>query len=373
MREFGLGCRDEFLLDHATAQLNHGSFGATPRAVLDAAEAWRRRMEADTTHFVRRIWPAAIAEARQALAAFLNADPDGLVFVENATQGANAVLRSLDLGPGDVVVTTEHGYRAVARTLAYVCRRTGASHVRLAQTLTPAEIAASLPPQTKLLILDHITSPSALVLPVASILAAVRPLGVPVLVDGAHAPGQLPLDISALDADFYVGNCHKWLFAAKGAAFLSVAPAWRSRLHPPTISHGLDLGLAAEFDWIGTRDVGAWLAVPDGIAFGASFGWDKVRSHNDALCAAMAKRLARAYGTEIRGGAHLAAIRLPVAGALDEAQALRLVQRLYDKVRVQAPVMAFDGALWVRISAQIYNVPADYDRLAALDWAALDA
>jgi len=373
MREFGRGCRSEFRLDHAVAQLNHGSFGATPLVVLDAAEAWRRRMEDDTTHFVRRIWPGAIAEARQKLAAFLNADADGLVFVDNATQGANAVLRSLDLRPGDVVATTEHGYRAVAKTIDYVCRRTGAAHLRLAQTLAPGELAASLPPQTKLLVLDHITSPSALVVPVAEILAAVRPLGVPVLVDGAHAPGQLALDLAALGADFYVGNCHKWLFAAKGAAFLSVARDWRGRVHPTTISHGLDQGLAAEFDWTGTRDVGAWLSVPDGIAFGASYGWDRIRAHNNALCRAMAKCLADAYGTEIRGDAHMAAIRLPLSGTLDEARALRLAARLYDRVQVQAPVMAFDGALWVRVSAQIYNTAADGDRLADADWPALDA
>ena len=373
MPEFGRACRGQFLLDHLVAQLNHGSFGATPRLVRDAAEAWRRRMEEDPTHFVRRIWPVAIAEARQKLAAFLNADADGLAFVENATQGANAVLRSLDLGPGDSIVTTEHGYRAVAKTVDYVCRRAGAAHVRLAQKRTPAEIAKKLPPKTKLLIVDHITSPSALVLPIAEILAAVRPLGVPVLVDGAHAPGQLALDLAALGADFYIGNCHKWVFAAKGAAFLSVAPEWRSRLHPPTISHGLDQGLAAEFDWIGTRDVGAWLSVPDGIAFGASYGWDKIRTHNNNLCAAMAARLAAAYGTEIRGGAHMAAIRLPLSGEIDEARALRLLARLYDKVRVQAPVTVFDGALWVRVSAQIYNEAADYDRLAELDWATLDA
>jgi isopenicillin-N epimerase len=379
MPEFGLACRAEFQLDHSTAQLNHGSFGATPVSVRDAAEAWRRRMEADPTHFVRRVWPEAVAAARTALAAFLHADPDGLVLVENATQGANAVLRSLELQPGDFIVTTNHGYRAVAKTVEYVCRRAGATHLRLdfgRAVPTASDIAAQLPPRTRLLIVDHITSPSALVLPVAEILAAARKSGVPVLVDGAHAPGQLPLDLAALDADFYVGNCHKWLFAAKGAAFLSVAPAHRAGIHPPTISHGLDQGLAAEFDWTGTRDVGAWLSIPDGLAFGARYGWPQIRAYNNALCAAMAARLAAAFGTEILGPpearAHLAAIRLPLGGACDEKRALALLTKLYDVVRVQAPIMAFENALWVRVSAQIYNVAADADRLACVDWAALE-
>ncbi len=379
MPEFGLACRAEFQLDYSTAQLNHGSFGATPISVRDAAEAWRRRMEADPTHFVRRVWPDAVAAARAALAAFLNADPDGLVLVENATQGANAVLRSLDLRPRDHIVTTNHGYRAVAKTVDYVCRRSGAVHVRLdfgRAVPNAADLAAQLPKRTRLLIVDHITSPSALVLPVAEILAAARKLGVPVLVDGAHAPGQLPLDLAALDADFYVGNCHKWLFAAKGAAFLSVAPAHRKWVHPPTISHGLDQGLAAEFDWTGTRDVGAWLSIPDGLAFGTRFGWPDIRAHNNALAAAMAARLAAAFGTEILGPpearAHLAAIRLPLGRACDETRAAALLARLYDVGRVQAPIMAFENALWVRVSAQIYNVPADADRLAGIDWAALE-
>jgi isopenicillin-N epimerase len=330
------------------------------------------------------VWPGAIAAARAALASFLNADPDGLVLVENATQAANAVLRSLDPGPGDNIVTTDHGYRAVAKTADFVCRRTGAAHRRvdLGWPLpdaagAAARIASAVDARTKLLVVDHITSPTALVLPVAEIVAAAKAKGVPVLVDGAHAPGQLPLDLAAIGADFYAGNCHKWLFAAKGAAFLNVAPPHRAAVHPPTISHGLDRGLAAEFDWTGTRDPGAWLAIPDALAFGASFGWDRIRAYNDALAASAAVRLADAFGTEICGPqamrAHLAAIRLPLDGVADEARALRLVARLYDVARVQAPVTVHRDALWVRVSAQIYNEPADYLGLAAVDWAALDA
>ncbi|MBI3505938.1 MAG: aminotransferase class V-fold PLP-dependent enzyme [Proteobacteria bacterium] len=382
MPEFGAACRGEFLLDPAVTILNHGSFGATPRAVMDAAEGWRRRMEADPTGFVRRVWPSAVAAARTVLAKFLKADPEGLVFVENATQGANAVLRSLDFAPGDEIVFTAHGYRAVTRTIEHLCSRIGAvprivplPFPDITADAVVAGVAAAIGPKTKLVVVDHITSPTALVLPAARLVALARERGVPVLVDGAHAPGQLDLDLGALGADFYVGNAHKWLFAAKGAAFLSVAPQWRDRIHPTTISHGLGKGLAAEFDWVGTRDVGAWLSVPDGIAFGERHGWPAIRAHNNALRAAAAKRIAAAYGTPVGGPedmhGHLASIGLPLDGPADETRAVALLGALYDRHRIQAPVMAFGGRLWVRISAQIYNDIGQYERLAAVDWSEL--
>ncbi|MBL8832294.1 MAG: aminotransferase class V-fold PLP-dependent enzyme [Rhodospirillales bacterium] len=381
MSEFGAACRGEFLLDPAVTFLNHGSFGATPHAVMDAAEGWRRRMEADTTGFIRRIWPSAVAAARHAAAAFLKTDPEGLALVDNATQGANAVLQSLDFAPGDEIAVTTHGYRAVAKTVELVCRRTGAvprvvalPFDGLTDDLVVAMVGAAIGPRTKLVVVDHITSPTALVLPVARLVAEAKKHGVPILVDGAHAPGQIDLDLDALDADFYVGNAHKWMFAGKGAAILSVAKRWRARIHPTSISHGLGKGLHAEFDWTGTRDVGSWLSIPDGIAFGERYGWGRIRAHNDALCARAAVRIAGAYGTEICGPAgmraHLAAIRLPVEGPADEARAIALYGALYDRTRIQAPVMAFGDRLWVRISAQIYNDMAQYERLAAVDWRA---
>ena len=379
MPEFGAACRGEFLLDPAIAHLNHGSFGATPRAVMDAAEGWRRKMEADTTGFVRGVWPEAVAAARTAFAAFVNADPEGFVLVENATQGANAVLRSLDFSPGDEIVFTSHGYRAVTRTIEHVCRTTGAVP-RIAaipasgvdDDAVLATVGQALSPRTRLIVADHITSPTALVLPVARLVALARERGVPILIDGAHAPGQIDLDLAALGADFYVGNAHKWLFACKGAAFLSVAPEWRARVHPGTISHGYGKGLAAEFDWVGTRDVGAWLSLPDALAFGQRFGWSAIRAHNDALCARAASILTAAYGTPTTGPAsmrgHLVAVALPIDGPADEARGLALYAALFERHRVRAPVMAFDGRLWVRVSAQIYNDVGQYERLAAVDW-----
>jgi isopenicillin-N epimerase len=380
--DFGAAARADFLLDPSVAILNHGSFGATPRVVMDAAETWRRRMEEDTTGFVRRIWPGAVAAARAAAAAFLKTDPDGLVLVDNATQGANAVLRSMDFGPGDEILSTSHGYRAVGKTIDYVCSRTGAvaravelPYPAISDDAVVATVEAALTACTKLLVVDHITSPTALVLPVKRLVASARARGVPVLVDGAHAPGQLDLDLGDIGADFYVGNAHKWLFAAKGAAVLAVAPEWRAHIHPTTISHGLGQGLGAEFDWTGTRDVGAWLSIPEALAYGAGHGWAAIRAHNDALAERAARLIADAYGTEIGGPramrAHLASIRLPLDGPCDQNRAMALSAALYERERIQVAAMAHGGALWVRVSAQIYNSIDQYERLARIDWRAL--
>ncbi|MFM7347458.1 MAG: aminotransferase class V-fold PLP-dependent enzyme [Tagaea sp.] len=373
----------DFLLAPGTIQLNHGSFGATPAPVMAAAEKWRRDFEADPTHFMRKLWAPSLAVARAKLAAFLNADPEGLVFVMNASDGANAVLRSLAFAPGDEILTASHGYRAVTRTVQHVCAMTGAAHRVLdipyplsdeSQILAPIE--AALSSRTRLIVVDHITSPTACVLPVARIQAMARLRGIPVLIDGAHAPGQLALDLKALDPDFYVGNCHKWLFAAKGAAFLSVAPQFRARLHPGTISHGYGQGLAAEFDWVGTRDVGAWLSVPDGIAYGEAIGWAQLRGRNDAMIDEAVAVLSKAWGTRIgtpKGmRAHMGAVEIPLDGPADEARAQKLWTRLYEVHRIQMPVIAFAGCLWARPSAQIYNESAHYAALARVDWRKLD-
>lgn len=373
----------DFRLALGTIQINHGSFGATPEPVMAAADKWRREFEADPTHFMRKLWAPSVAQARVKLAAFLNADPEGLVFVMNASEGANAVLRSLAFAPGDEILVSDHGYRAVSKTVQHVCAMSGAT-TRVAQVPFPLSeesqilgpIEAAMSSRTRLIVIDHITSPTASVMPVAKIQAMARLRGIPVLIDGAHAPGQLALDLKALDPDFYVGNCHKWLFAAKGAAFLSVAPRFRAPLHPGTISHGYGQGLAAEFDWVGTRDVGAWLSVPDGIAYGEKLGWAKLRARNDGLIDRAVTLLARSWGTRIGSPqglrAHMGAVEIPLAGAADEARAQKLWSRLYEVHRIQMPVIAFAGALWARPSAQIYNELPDYEALAKVDWRKLD-
>jgi isopenicillin-N epimerase len=373
---FGRAARAEFCLDDTVAFLNHGSFGATPRSVLAAQQRWRDIMERQPVRFMTRELPPALARARGALAGFLGADPADLVFVENATAGVNSVLRSLRFAPGDEILVTALGYPAVQNAARFAAEQSGARLVTVELKLPiggaaaiEAAVAGALSARTRLAILDHVTSATACVMPVAALIAACHDAGVPVLVDGAHAPGMLALDLDRLGADFYTGNCHKWLFAPKGAAFLHSRRDRQSGLHPLVISHGLDKGLQAEFDWPGTRDFTAWLAVEDAIAFHRGHDSDAVRAHNCMLAATMADELARAWGTELAVDPTLlgamATVRLPLGAGATPADAAAIHDRLIDAFGVEVPVTALAGALWLRISAQIYNEPADYHRLAA--------
>ncbi|MEO8145694.1 MAG: aminotransferase class V-fold PLP-dependent enzyme [Betaproteobacteria bacterium] len=372
---FGNPLRRRFLLERGTAFLNHGSFGATPRTVLAAAARWRARMEANPDRFLRYVLPDALRAAAGHLARFLHAREQDVVFVENATSGVNAVLRSLEFRPGDEILANTHTYNAVRQTIREVCRRTGAklveAHIEL-PVKNPEElfspIAEKLSRRTKLVVLDHISSPTGLIFPVQRLAAAARACGARVLVDGAHAPGQIALDIPSLGVDWYAGNCHKWLFAPKGCGFLWSRRGAQAGIHPPVISHGYAKGYAAEFDWTGTRDFSGWLSVPDGIAFMKQLNASKVRAYNHHLATGQAKRIAAAWGmpldapTALHGS--LAAIRLP--DVLQRRDPRQLMAELLAKRRVVVPFMQVDGVLWARVSAQVYNVPADYDKLLNL-------
>jgi isopenicillin-N epimerase len=367
--------RDEWLLDPEVAFLNHGSFGATPRAVLAEQDRWRALMERHPTHFMSEELPPALRAAATRLAAFVGARAEDLVFVENATAGCNTVLRSLVFAPGDEILVTDHGYAAVRKAAEYVAARAGA---RIVEANVPfpledsaqvvAAISSRLGPRTRLAIFDHITSPTAIIFPVRELIKLCRAAGVPVLIDGAHAPGMLSLDVPSLGADWYTGNCHKWLMAPRGSAFLWVAPQRQADTHPLVISHGFGQGFTAEFDWVGTRDPSAWLSVPAAIDFHERLGGARLRERNAALAREQVTLLARTWATE-RGApdaltGSMAAVRLPLDGATTE-RALELRRTLFDAHRIEAPVTAFAGALWVRISAHAYNRPENYARLAA--------
>ena len=388
---FGRAIRPAFLLEADAAHLNHGSFGATPRVVLAAQDDWRRRLEAQPSRFMMRELEPALAQARGPLARLLGADPAGLAFVDNATTGVNAVARSLDLAPGDEVLTTDHGYGAVRQTFTHVCARAGARLVEAALPFPPrssAELEAAvverIGPRTRLVVIDHVTSPSAIILPVAAIATAARARGVPVLVDGAHAPGMLDLAIDELPVDWYTGNCHKWLCAPKGSAFLWAGTERRERLHPTVISHGYGRGFEAEFGWTGTRDPSPWLSVPAAIDFLDGFGAGgpgavglgvaRVRAYTVDLARRAADLLAAAWGNEARVPAALhgtmAIVALPAAlqrrlGPATEEHSRRLRHQIWDEHRVEIPIMAIDGRHWARLSAFIYNEIDDYERLAA--------
>jgi isopenicillin-N epimerase len=296
-----------------------------------------------------------------------------MVFVDNATTGCNAVLRSVPLAAGDEVIVLSHAYGAVHNAVRFVTGQSGARVTTAAVTFPgPGEdslvaaVTAAITPRTRLAVVDHITSGSAIVLPIRRIVAACHAAGVRVLVDGAHAPGQVDLDLSAIGADWYVGNCHKWLCAPKGCAFLHAAPSAQAGLHPGAISHGYGKGFLAEFDWTGTTDPSRFLAVKEAIAFHQRLGGAALRARNRDLAASgaelIAQRLNTGVGTSGPVAGAMATVRLPDEDA-SPARALPIRQALA-AAGTDAPVHALDGALWLRISAFAYNEQDDYVRLA---------
>ena len=373
---FGRAALPLFALDSDAIFLNHGSFGAPPRAVLDAQGAIRARLEAQPVAFFVEEYPAAVRAAAARLAGFVGARGEDLAFVENATAGANAVLRSLSFAPGDEIATTTHCYGAVRQVLRHLEATTGAIVVeadppwpaRDAQSVAEA-VEAAIGKRTRLVVIDHLASRSALIFPVERIVRAAKSVGARVLIDGAHAPGQLALDVAALGADWYVGNAHKWLLAPKGCGFLWAAVGARDGLHPPVISHDYGKGFPAEFDWIGTRDPSAWLAVGAAIDFVEGIGAARLRERNHALAVEAGAMLARAWGTQTGAAPEqfgsMATVRLPGAREASFESALALRARLWAEHRIEVMIMPFAGALWARVSAQIYNEAGDYARLAA--------
>jgi isopenicillin-N epimerase len=368
--------RAEWGLDPTVDYLNHGSFGATPRSVLAVQAALREEMERELVHFLARELPARLDAVRERVATFVDADPGGLVFVPNATHGVQAALDCFDWQPGDEVVHCDHGYGAVKKALLRLTHRHG---VRQCPAVVPfpierpeqvvAAFEAAIGPRTRLVIVDHVTSATALVLPAAELVDLARARGVPVLVDGAHAPGLLPLSIRGLAPDFYTGNLHKWVCAPKGAALLWTAPDWRDRAHPLVTSHGYGLGGAAEFEWTGTFDPTAWLAVPAALDKLDAFGLDDVRASNHALVQEGRERLAHALGTTLPHPddpawyGPMAAVEVPWARAADGPG---LTARLFAEHRIEVPFTSYDARCFVRISGQLYNHPAQYARLAEL-------
>jgi isopenicillin-N epimerase len=310
-----------------------------------------------------------VAHARRYLAGFLGADPDGAALIQNTTHGVALVLHTLRLGAGDEVVTTDQGYGAVDLAVDATGARRRA--VALPVTAHPDEIVAAVraavqPPRTKLVIVDLITSSTARLLPVARIAQALRGTGVPLLVDGAHGPGALPLEVDTLGADFFVGNLHKWAFAPRSTAVLAVAPPWRTRMRPLVVSWSQPKGFPAALEESGTLDYTAWLAAPTGLFTLRSLGIDRVRAHNAALARYGQRVVADALGVadppDPGGPLPMRLIPLPVEG--DDAAAVRLRERISDDLRAEVAVNALNGRLLLRLCAQVYNRPDEYDRLA---------
>lgn len=380
--QYGRVLRDLFRLDPAATFLNHGSFGLTPLSVLAMQQALRDEMESQPVLFLARATlQPRLRAAAASLAAFLDADGGDLAFTDNATTGANAVLRSLDLKAGDEILTTNHTYGAVRNTVRHVCARSGATMVEVSLPFPSAgpheiitAVAKGLTSRTRLAVLDYVTSGSAMVMPVAALVEACRAAGARTLIDAAHAPGMVDLRLRQLGADWVTGNAHKWLFAPKGSAFLWARAEQQHGLHPTVISHGYEQGFTNEFDWTGTKDPTAWLSVPSALEFYRVMGDERLRARNHALAVDGAGMLARHWRTEVGAPPELlgsmAAVRLPLRGPATTDSASAVHDRLWLEHRIEAPVVPMAQALWIRISAQIYNEESDYQRLAAAitDW-----
>ena len=375
-------------LDPGVIFLNHGSFGACPRAVLDVQARLRDRLEGEPVRFLSRELEGLLDEARAALGAFIGAEPDDLAFVPNATTGVNAVLRGLDLDPGDELLTTDHAYNACRNAVDAVAARGGA-RVVVAPVPFPVEnpeqvieaVLARVGPRTRLALVDHVTSPTGLVLSIERLVSELAARGVDALVDGAHAPGMVPLDLRALGAAYYTGNCHKWMCAPKGAGFLHVRRDRQASVRPLVISDGANSRrtdrsrFQLEFDWMGTVDPTAYLTIPEAIRYMGSLlpgGWPALMAHNRATALAARDRLSAALGVPPPAPdsmiGSLAALPVPPGfrPAARDGERDPLQTALFDRFGIELLVFTWPAlaSRILRVSAQLYNSAADYERLA---------
>jgi isopenicillin-N epimerase len=380
--------RDAFLLSPDLVFLNHGSFGACPREVFDDYQRWQRELELNPVEFLGRRSAELLGRARTRLAGYLGARAADLVFVPNATTGVNIVARSLALQPGDEVLTTDHEYGACDATWQRACAAAGAHYRRVAVPLPYDEgsfvqrLMNAVTPRTRMVFASHISSTTALVFPVAQLCAAARQRGVLTLIDGAHAPGHLTLDLQAINADFYTGNCHKWLCAPKGSAFLHVRAEHQKLVDSTVVSWGYvaddsapnhpaghtgfdaytgHTTLERRLQWQGTRDIAAFLAVPAAIEFQQRNGWPvrRLRCHEMACETRQRVNARNGLTTIAPDEAFGQMVTIPVAAA--DAEGLR--RRLFEHHRIEVPVTQHGNQTFVRVSVQAYNTQAELDAL----------
>lgn len=381
---FGRSLRPLWPLDPAATYLNHGTVGVVPNRVAEAQQALRARIERHPAKFMLRdLWtftgsatggPTLMRQAATEIAAFVGARAENLVFVDNTTTGVNAVLRSTPFAPGDHIIVTDHIYGGLLTAVQHIARSSGAE-VRVVEMPYPAfdpaesvaRIAAAVSDRTKLVIVEHIAAESALVFPVREMVRACKAKGATVLVDGAHVPGQLPLDVWSIGADYYVANLHKWAMAPRSSAFMTVAPEHQASLHPAVISWGLDQGFLQEFDWVGTRDPTPWLVAPEGVRFLHDLGFDALLGYNHDLAWHAARSLTDRWGTPLEipepAVGCMVSVMTPESVGTTKADAVRLRDRLLFEHDIEVQVHARAGRVWVRVSAQVYNDRADIERL----------
>jgi isopenicillin-N epimerase len=369
--------KHEFLLDPSVVFLNHGSFGATPRPVFESYQRWQLELERQPVEFLGRRADELLKGAREVLAEYLGTKSDNLVYVTNATTGLNMVARSLHLHAGDEVLASDHEYGALDHTWQYLARRDGFIYVRqpIPVPVTTVEnfvetFWQGVTPRTKIIFLSHITSSTALIFPIAEICNRARQQGIFTIIDGAHAPGQIPLSLDALGADFYSGNLHKWLCAPKGCAFLYARPEVQSMIEPLIVSWGWlpDQTSSAPLidynEYIGTRDLASFLAAQDAIRFQQEHDWDHVRAVCHQLAGETRERinsltgLTSIHNEDDRWWGQMDVARLPASVDIET-----LKTRLYNDFRVEVPLTEWNGLKLIRVSIQGYNTRSDVDAL----------
>ncbi|NJC97352.1 MAG: aminotransferase [Anaerolineales bacterium] len=369
--------KEHFLLDPSIVFLNHGSFGATPKPVFEEYQRWQRELERQPVEFLGRRITGLLAESRAALGDYLGLPADDLVYTQNVTISVNIVAHSLDLGPGDEVLATDHEYGAMDRTWRFLSKERGFRYINrhIEMPITTREkfiedFWRGVTKNTRVIFMSHITSPTAIIFPVEEIVQRARESGILTVIDGAHVPGQLPLHLDSLGADFYCANLHKWLCAPKGAGFLYARPDVQPLLEPLVISWGYESEFPGSstfidhHEWWGTRDMSAFLSVPKAIEFQQENNWDEVRESCHRLVSQAQDRICELTGIAAlhpqAGGwfRQMAAAPLPAGTDI-----LLLKQRLYDEYRVEIPVLEWNGNKLVRISVQGYNTERDVDIL----------
>lgn len=381
---FGRTLLSEWLLDPAYAYLNHGTVGAPPRRVIDAQRSIVDEIEAQPARFLLReladitgeaTVPSRIRVAAAAVAEFVGVDAADLAFVDNITAGANSVLRSFPFAAGDEVLVTDLGYGGITNAVEYAARRSGATvrtlmmpHGSAGPAAFVDAVAEGLGERTRILVVDHITAETALILPIAEIARVAHDRGVLVFADGAHVPGSIPLEIASLGVDWYSGNLHKWALTPRSAGILWASPEQQATLHPAVISWGLDNGMSAEFDLTGTRDPSPWLAAPAALAMLHDFGFERVCAYNHDLVWRAAGHLAERWGTEFAIPESMVPTMVAIPATPPDrytsADAQQLKDRLLFDEQIEVAAYEQGGAIVVRVSAQIYNDMDDIDRLA---------
>jgi len=371
--------RDEFLLDPDVTYLNHGSFGATPRAVFQVYQAWQLRLERQPVRFFDKELTPVLKQARDALGSYLHTDGDDLVYIPNTTFGVNIVARSLKLQPGDEILASDHEYGACNNAWHYVAERRSVTYNNQPISLpvtTSEEIVeqlwAGVNDRTRVIYLSHITSPTALTMPVAAICRRARAAGILTVIDGAHAPGQIDVDLSIIDPDFYFGNCHKWLMSPKGAAFLYTRPDKQHLIEPLVVGWGWgperSMNFGSDFlnntQFLGTNDLSAYLSVPAAIDFQRRHDWPAQRRRCHALAAQAHDRIIDLTGLPsiypANPGFYQQMVSIPLP-PVDDPKAFR--RNLYNRFRIEVPFPQWRGQRFARVSIQAYNEQADVDAL----------